>query len=36
MIVGSGTDVCDFRRIRSSIEWLGDRFALKLLAEGEI
>ena len=36
MIYGIGTDICDVRRIRSSIERLGDRFAEKVLAEGEL
>ncbi|MBS7779607.1 holo-ACP synthase [Acidovorax sp. CCYZU-2555] len=36
MIYGIGTDICDVRRIRSSLERLGDRFAEKVLAEGEL
>ena len=36
MIYGIGTDICDVRRIRASIEKHGDRFAKKVLAEGEI
>jgi len=36
MIFGIGTDVCDIRRIRASIEKHGDRFARKVLSEGEI
>jgi holo-[acyl-carrier protein] synthase len=36
MIFGIGTDVCDIRRIRASLERHGDRFAKKVLAEGEI
>ena len=36
MIVGIGTDVCDVRRIRASLERHGERFAAKVLAEGEL
>ena len=36
MIYGIGTDICDVRRIRASLEKHGERFALKVLAEGEI
>ena len=36
MIYGIGTDICDVRRIRSSLERLGERFAEKVLAEGEL
>lgn len=36
MIVGIGTDVCDVRRIRTSLERHGERFAAKVLAEGEL
>ncbi|MEG0226757.1 MAG: holo-ACP synthase [Comamonas sp.] len=36
MIYGIGTDICDVRRIRASLERLGDRFAEKVLAEGEL
>lgn len=36
MIVGIGTDVCDVRRIRSSLERHGERFAAKVLADGEL
>jgi len=35
MIYGIGTDICDVRRIRTSIERHGDRFALKILTEYE-
>jgi holo-[acyl-carrier-protein] synthase len=35
MIYGIGTDICDVRRIRTSIERYGDRFALKILSEAE-
>jgi len=36
MIYGIGTDVCDVRRIRASVERHGDRFARKVLSEGEL
>lgn len=36
MIFGIGTDICDVRRIRASLEKHGDRFAHKVLSEGEI
>ena len=36
MIYGIGTDICDVRRIRESLERHGDRFAEKVLAEGEL
>ena len=36
MIFGIGTDVCDVRRIRASVERHGDRFAQRVLAAGEI
>ena len=35
MIYGIGTDICDVRRIRASLERHGERFARKVLAEGE-
>ena len=35
MIYGIGTDICDVRRIRESIERNGDRFARKVLSDGE-
>ena len=35
MIYGIGTDVCDVRRIRASLERHGERFARKILADGE-
>ena len=35
MIYGIGTDICDVRRIRTSIERHGDRFALKILSDAE-
>ncbi len=36
MIFGIGTDICDVRRIRASLERHGDRFAEKILAPGEL
>lgn len=36
MIVGIGTDICDVRRIRASLARHGERFAHKVLAEGEL
>jgi holo-[acyl-carrier-protein] synthase len=36
VIVGIGTDVCDVRRIRASLERHGERFAAKVLADGEL
>ena len=35
MIYGIGTDICDVRRIRESIERHGDRFAQKVLSDSE-
>lgn len=35
MIHGIGTDICDVRRIRESIERHGDRFAHKVLSDAE-
>jgi holo-[acyl-carrier protein] synthase len=35
MIYGIGTDVCDVRRIRASLERHGERFARRILADGE-
>jgi holo-[acyl-carrier-protein] synthase len=35
MIYGIGTDICDVRRIRASVERHGDRFARKILCDGE-
>jgi holo-[acyl-carrier protein] synthase len=35
MIYGIGTDICDIRRIRASLERHGERFARKILSEGE-
>lgn len=36
MIYGIGTDICDIRRIRASLERHGERFALKVLSEREM
>ena len=36
MIYGIGTDICDVRRIRASVERYGERFAKKLLSDGEL
>jgi len=36
MIYGIGTDICDVRRIAVSLERHGDRFAQKVLADGEL
>ena len=36
MIYGIGTDICDIRRIRASLERHGDRFAEKILSEAEL
>lgn len=35
MIYGIGTDICDIRRIRASLERHGERFAARILADGE-
>jgi holo-[acyl-carrier protein] synthase len=35
VIYGIGTDICDVRRIRESIERHGDRFAQKVLSDAE-
>lgn len=35
MIYGIGTDICDVRRIAASVERHGERFARKVLADGE-
>ena len=35
-IYGIGTDICDIRRIRASLARHGDRFAEKILSEGEL
>ncbi|MEO9102913.1 MAG: holo-ACP synthase [Burkholderiaceae bacterium] len=36
MIYGIGTDICDVRRIAASLERHGERFAERILAEGEL
>ncbi|HSI55569.1 MAG: holo-ACP synthase [Ramlibacter sp.] len=36
MIQGIGTDICDVRRIRASFERHGERFAHRILSEGEL
>ena len=36
MIYGIGTDICDVRRIRASLERHGERFAAKVLSEAEL
>ena len=36
MIYGIGTDICDIRRIRASVERHGERFAKKVLTEHEL
>lgn len=35
MIYGVGTDICDVRRIRATLERQGDRFAAKVLSDAE-
>ena len=36
MIFGISTDICDVRRIRTSVERHGERFAQKILSNGEM
>jgi holo-[acyl-carrier protein] synthase len=36
MIYGIGTDVCDVRRIRASLERNGERFARRVLSDAEL
>jgi holo-[acyl-carrier protein] synthase len=36
MIHGIGTDICDVRRIRATLERQGERFAVKVLSDGEM
>lgn len=36
MIFGIGTDICDIRRIRASLDRHGARFAQKILSDGEL
>jgi holo-[acyl-carrier protein] synthase len=36
MIYGIGTDVCDIRRVRASVDRHGERFAQKILSDHEM
>ena len=36
MVFGIGTDICDIRRIRASLDRHGERFAQKILSDGEL
>ncbi|NBX55454.1 MAG: holo-ACP synthase [Betaproteobacteria bacterium] len=36
MVYGIGTDICDVRRIRQSLDKHGERFAAKILADAEM
>jgi len=36
MIFGIGTDVCDVRRVRASVQRHGDRFVQRILSDGEL
>lgn len=36
MIYGIGTDICDIRRIRASLMRHGERFAQRILSDGEL
>jgi holo-[acyl-carrier protein] synthase len=36
MIYGVGTDICDVRRIRASVERHGERFAQRILSDAEL
>jgi holo-[acyl-carrier protein] synthase len=36
MIVGTGVDLCEVRRIKAAIERYGDRFTQRVYTEGEI
>ena len=36
MIFGIGTDICDIRRIRASLDRHGERFAQKILSDAEL
>ncbi len=36
MIYGIGTDICDIRRIRASLERHGERLAQRILSDGEL
>ena len=35
MVYGIGTDICDIRRIRASVERHGERLALRILSDNE-
>ena len=36
MVFGIGTDICDIRRLRATLERRGDRFAEKVLGPAEL
>jgi holo-[acyl-carrier-protein] synthase len=36
MVHGIGTDICDVRRIQAALDRHGERFAQRILAEGEL
>ena len=36
MIYGIGTDICDIRRVRASVQRHGERFAAKILSDAEL
>ena len=36
MVYGIGTDICDIRRIRASLARHGERFAQRILSDGEL
>jgi holo-[acyl-carrier protein] synthase len=36
MVFGIGTDICDVRRIRATLERNGERFARRVLSDGEL
>ena len=36
MIFGIGTDICDVRRVRDTLGRHGERFALRILSDGEM
>jgi holo-[acyl-carrier protein] synthase len=36
VIVGIGTDICDLRRIRATLQRRGERFAQRVLGEREL
>jgi holo-[acyl-carrier protein] synthase len=35
MIIGIGTDICDIRRVRASLERFGPKFARRILSDAE-